>query len=142
MHGTQQLSKPVEGLKLPADPHKIQPLQPEARPAVAVRAAGRKEERQKQTNISYNGSLFVWLRYFSHNSQQSMQHAGERRDSYSTSNANTDVVVKHFLRRTSKGTVHVEPEHAAWTKTQQTISLETGQICTRIFILSLRVNPS
>lgn len=33
---TQQLCKPVEGLELPADPHKIQPLQPEMSPAVSV----------------------------------------------------------------------------------------------------------
>lgn len=41
VHGTQQLSKPVEGLKLPADPHKIKPSQPEARPAVTVQGAER-----------------------------------------------------------------------------------------------------
>lgn len=49
MHGTQQLSKPVEGLELPADPHKIQPLQPETRPAVTGCTAGRKEGRKKET---------------------------------------------------------------------------------------------
>lgn len=34
VNGTQQLCKPVEGLELPADPHEIQPLQPEVSPAV------------------------------------------------------------------------------------------------------------
>ena len=41
MKSTQQLSEPAEGLELPADPHKVQPLQPEPRPAVT--AAGKKE---------------------------------------------------------------------------------------------------
>lgn len=44
---TQQLCKPVEGLELPADPHKIQPLQPEMCPAVSLCTAaswGRRKE--------------------------------------------------------------------------------------------------
>lgn len=55
VHGTQQLSKPVEGLELPADPHKIQPLQPETPPAITACTAGRgREDRSKHTNTEYS----------------------------------------------------------------------------------------
>ncbi len=74
--------------------------------------------------------------HFFQNSQQSMQHAGEWRDSYSPRNTNTDVVVKHFLWWTSKWTVHVKPEHTMWTKTQEVIKQETGHAYTHVFILS------
>lgn len=54
MKGTQQLSKPVEGLNLPADPHKIHPLQPEPCPTITGWTAKSSEgEREKRGNIKY-----------------------------------------------------------------------------------------
>lgn len=95
------------------------------------------EGRKKHTNAQHsNCPSFVSIRYIFQNSQKSMQHAGERRDSYSTRNTNTDIVVKHFLWWTSKWTIHVKPEHTMWTKTQEIIKQETGQTYTHIFILS------
>lgn len=59
MQGTQQLSKPVEGPELPADPHKVQPLQPETRPAITRSTAGREEDREKKKTHKYLLKLFT-----------------------------------------------------------------------------------
>lgn len=64
MESTQQFREPVEGLELPADPHKVQPLQPEARPAVPEvwsRGEGREEDTHKTQSLHQllNNDLFV-----------------------------------------------------------------------------------
>lgn len=108
VHGAQQLSKPVEGLKLPADPHKIEPLQAETRPAVTAQGS-REIETERQTTPKRHKLLPV-VQLETNNSQQSVQHAGERRDSDSSRHAETDIVVKDLFGRTAEWTVDVEPE--------------------------------
>lgn len=49
MKGTQQFGKPVEGLELPADPNKVQPLQSETCPAIPGCTAGRKKQETVNT---------------------------------------------------------------------------------------------
>lgn len=52
MQGTQQLSKPVEGPELPADPHKVQPLQPETCPAITESTARREDRKEKKSILA------------------------------------------------------------------------------------------
>lgn len=112
MKGTQQLSKPVEGLNLPADPHKIHPLQPEPCPTITgwTAKSSEGEKKEETSNTFSKQSALSWMWHF-HNSQQSMQHTGKRCDPDSTGNTQTDIVVKHVLWWTSKRTVHIKPGH-------------------------------
>lgn len=60
MQGTQQLCKPEERLELPADPHKVQPLQPETLPAITWCAKGRKKHTHISTHWDRFSFVSVW----------------------------------------------------------------------------------
>lgn len=107
---TQQLCKPVEGLELPADPHEIQPLQPELCPAVsgwdtAPAWWGRRRKHEHEHRGLQLLTLICGLQY----SQQGVEHTGERGDSDTAGHTQADVIVEHVFRWTAEGTVHVNP---------------------------------
>lgn len=108
VNGTQQLCKPVEGLELPADPHKIQPLQPELCPAVPGWTAAWWGRRRKHEH-EWRGLQLLMLIYWHHYSQQSVEHTGERSDSDTAGHTQADIIVEHVLWWTAEGTVHVNP---------------------------------
>lgn len=119
MQSTQQLCEPVKGLEFLADPHKIQPLQPETHPAITRCTAGRKERRKKSINKGPICASFIGMWYFYKNSQQRPQHTGERGDSYSAGNTKTDIIVEYLFWWTSKWPININSEHTMWTKKQQ-----------------------
>lgn len=80
---------------------------------------GREEEKGKKLDISFFGKSNCCPFLKSYNSQQSVQHAGERCDADSSRNTQTDIVVKHFFWRAAEWTINVEPEHTQIKKNKR-----------------------